>query len=1026
MELDKLKSYAGEYTLKGSDETHFGFHPNIELSIEAQQCISNLLSAINSKLSKETYRIYQERQVRASEGVTLYNAHKPTRHTIIGSAIDSAESFASYAANYIGKENPIYDALVTDWAKANGTQLSYQQRYTEVSNKILEEEGFKPSKGFRFLKKKVEFHGERITKGEAASIYFSALTKPGIKNGDNSLTIYNPKTDSKSIVIKLEGDADVATLRGLFTESELRVMERLQHEVLNGTMKNDFVAWFKKKYGYTPDVSDDYFMLNADTARARLNEEMGKGGAGAMMGTTWGRARGRQEYHGNYTIVDFSQQFARYGNDLAHYIGYSDYNDNARVMLNTKVEMPGGKKVSLNELLTQNAPNWTGQNGWERYFEYIATDSKMGDSMGGLLGKIMRGGQTSVLGLNPRSMAKQWLSDFTVMGDVGIGTYLKSKARVPYNLTHYKQVRDFMINAHNLIDTSDPNFAEYEPYFAIIRERLQNKGAVKGELSSDYVGKISEITLKGMSFFDEANNVINVWAVAETLAHDYDGLKYGTQANKLQAMKYFTDLVFRTQSNNNKMYVSKLRAGFGEGGQIKKLLFGMFASDNQNKLQQVDAITREFYQASKRKGEYQKIIDDVNSTPEQVSAAQRAIAYIDENYSKSAWGKKSSGVIAGLALSGLGAALINETFDRILAKKDKDGNPKKLADGLDWASIASEAPLEAFLNWIPYVGTIANSIQNNTDMSLLPVDRLNDLKETAANLFSALQSGDSSKIGKAITAFISTYGELAGLPLGNIYKYVKGIVRNADEATYIKTFGWMDGLKSNNISVSYKSLIDGNNISGAADVLAINYSMYKTGNADRETMVEIAKLSKQGQNAVAKNIPDYYTNEEGNKVILSDDQKAKFGNVYVRANKQVTKLIRNFRYQRMDSASKAKAIKKVYDLYYEAARFKSLGVEPDSKLGKLLAYASNYDTDIIATLLLIQQNSELVDTKRQTKKEQAVKLVNQQSMSKAQKLLTLYLMGYGVSDENKKSVQKYLMSLGFTKKQAEEFLPSNK
>lgn len=1031
-ELAAIKFLASEYTItrKGETITKVGFHPNVELDLETQTHIKNLLKAINSKLTKESFRIYQQRQATAGDSIALYSAVKPSKRIpVVSNAIDTAESFASYMANYIGKENPAYDALVSDWVKANGTQLSYQQKYTDVANRILTEEGFKPNKGLNFLKKKVEFKGQKITKGEAASIYFSALTKQGIADGDNTLVLFDPSTDSLSKSFKLDGKSDLEALKGFFTESEFRVLERLQKEVIGGVMQKDFVSWFQNKYGYTPETSDDYFMLQASSQKSELATERGATGAGMLMGNTWGRARSRQEYNGAYRIIDFRNQFAQYGNDLAHYIGYADYNDNARVILNTKVEV-NGEKLSLNDLLSRTAPNWSGNQknggkGWKRYFEYIATDSKAYDSgsgLNGLVGEVMRRGQTSVLGLNPRSMAKQWLSDFTVMGDVGIGTYLKSKARVPYNLSHYKQIRDFMINANNLIDTTNPDFAEYEPYFAIIRERLLNKGATKGELSSNTVGKISDIALKGMAFFDEANNVINVWAVAETLAHDYDGLRYGTEANKLQAMKYFTDLVFRTQSNNNAMYVSQLRSGYA--GPIQRLLFGLFASDNQNRLQQVDAITREFYQAGKRKAEYQRIVDDINSTPEQVQAARKAIAYLEKNYSGKAWAKKSSGVVAGLALSGLGAALINETFDRILTKKDKDGNPKKLEEGLDWKTILSEAPLEAFVNWIPYIGTIANAVENNTDVSFFAADRINGLKESATTLFTALQSGDSSKIGKAVTQFIMTYGELLGLPLNNVYKYSKGIIRNIDEAYYLKTFAWMDGLKSNNVSASFKTLVEKNDISGASDVLSISYALYKTGNTDRETLVELSKLVREGFNPIARNVPDYVMNENNEKVMLSDDQKSDFMKVYSRSNAQVAKLIKQIGYKNMDSESKAKAIKKVYDLYYEAARSKALGIDPDSRLGKLLAYASDYDDDIIATLLLIHRNSQLADNRRSTKKEQAVRLVNSQSMARVQKLLTLYLMGYGVTSDNKKQVQRYLVSLGFTKKQAEEFLPS--
>ena len=138
-----------------------------------------------------------------------------------------------------------------------------------------------------------------------------------------------------------------------------------------------------------------------------------------------------------------------------------------------------------------------------------------------------------------------------------------------------------------------------------------------------------------------------------------------------------------------------------------------------------------------------------------------------------------------------------------------------------------------------------------------------------------------------------------------------------------------------------------------------------------------------------------------------------------------TRLVSHIRDKSLEASAKAKTIKKIYDLYYEAAKYRVLGVEPDSKLGKLLAYCDG-DYQIVETLLLIQQNALLEDTKRMSKKGQAIRLVNQQSMPKVQKLLTLYLMGYGVNSENKKAVQNYLVSLGFTKEQAEDFLPSAK
>ncbi len=67
----------------------------------------------------------------------------------------------------------------------------------------------------------------------------------------------------------------------------------------------------------------------------------------------------------------------------------------------------------------------------------------------------------------------------------------------------------------------------------------------------------------------------------------------------------------------------------------------------------------------------------------------------------------------------------------------------------------------------------------------------------------------------------------------------------------------------NLIKAEDKTAIKQNNITGATEILSINYSLYKTGTADRKTLLEAAKLSQKGYGAVARNAPDYITDEGG-------------------------------------------------------------------------------------------------------------------------------------------------------------------
>ena len=52
-------------------------------------------------------------------------------------------------------------------------------------------------------------------------------------------------------------------------------------------------------------------------------------------------------------------------------------------------------------------------------------------------------------------------------------------------------------------------------------------------------------------------------------------------------------------------------------------------------------------------------------------------------------------------------------------------------------------------------------------------------------------------------------------------------------------------------------------LSDAISALSTNYAFYKTGVSNDKTIKEVARLSSLGYNAIAKNTPEYYTDEDG-------------------------------------------------------------------------------------------------------------------------------------------------------------------
>lgn len=348
---------------------------------------------------------------------------------------------------------------------------------------------------------------------------------------------------------------------------------------------------------------------------------------------------------------------------------------------------------------------------------------------------------------------------------------------------------------------------------------------------------------------------------------------------------------------------------------------------------------------------------------------------------------------------------------------------KKNLNEYELKEVAQDIALNSFVNWLPVVADFAGALLKNYQIDAPSVSMINSVISAFGELMDSVQAGKVS--GTMITAFIDILEGITGLPLATVKKYVYGVMKMIDPAKAYQFNSIFYNVSSNGMASTAKEYAEKNDISTAADLYSSLYAVHKTGEIDREVAVELSKLVREGYNPIARNVPEYYADEQGERVDLSADQRAKFSDSYSKANEVVAKFIKASGYKNLENEAKAKSIKKIYDLYYEFAKYKALGVDPESKLGKLLAFTGG-DYDVAATIVLIERNASLTDTKRLSKKEQAIRMVNSQPMTKAGKLLTLYIMGYGLSAENKEAVKRYLVSLGFTKKQAEEFAPSNK
>ena len=671
------------------------------------------------------------------------------------------------------------------------------------------------------------------------------------------------------------------------------------------------------------------------------------------------------------------------------------------------------------------------------------------NKQGKLLDFVGNGYVMSLIGLNPSTSLKQPLS-IMWSNDISLGTVLKFTLAANLNKTIWK-------NSTRLKKEIEEEFPE-------LRLRGEQNEAIMGNVAADAVGRVQRAisTIAGFSV-----KMPDAW----TVGHEAIGLlaiqgqqlgygEIGTPENDAYVKTHYRAF-YATQVSSNRITMSGARAGYyGSIGKFTSFMTGAVQG-------QMGHIARAIQQVIEFKGKTQQYYDDLiekakageieakqayedakakldetikdfaegNAEKEDVKSAKEDAKSKFEEYARAAGEKADAehsakafrhfsdmGGTKGVVIQRLAGALITGLMLVGISELTSRLKGQKRWDEFDAGSAGTELAINTLGGWLPVVRDVVNAVKGY-DMEIpeyVIVSQIHDL-------FSAIGEAvrdPSEKNGRAIIRqAIESISAFLGIPATNLWKYANGIIKTFSPSTAIQMNNLLYGASAVSLAKNAKEYAERNDISTASDLYQSLYAIAKTGEISREVAVEQTKLIAEGFNPTAKNIPSYVQDEEGARVDLTEKERDDFLKSYSKANEQVERLIKNARYKSYQPETKAKEIKKVYDLYYEAARYRALGIDPQSKLGRLLAYASDYDDDIIALLVLIQQNSELADNARFTKKEQALKLVNKQAMSKKQKMLALYLMGYGLSDENRKLVRNYLESLGFSKKQAEEFLP---
>ena len=160
----------------------------------------------------------------------------------------------------------------------------------------------------------------------------------------------------------------------------------------------------------------------------------------------------------------------------------------------------------------------------------------------------------------------------------------------------------------------------------------------------------------------------------------------------------------------------------------------------------------------------------------------------------------------------------------------------------------------------------------------------------------------------------------------------------------------------------------------------------------------------------------------GEKIELTAKQREKFKKVYGQANGYIERMLQNKSFAKLSADKQAKAIKQVYDAYYDKALAETLGVSSDNKLLLLSKFMGIESLSIALAGIsdITSDKDKNSATVQGSKKKKVIQYLLGLNFTDAQRLLILFMQGYKIgdgeykrltADRAKRMVISYILSL---------------
>lgn len=831
-------------------------------------------------------------------------------------------------------------------------------------------------------KRRIEYRGNKIPADIALSLYMTSkrqqaqagLAVSGFKYNDGSETVdvkgYMPHKISRGVELGAEN-----MQKQLWSEFSREDKEfiGIAEELFNGMCKKLKHDTDMSTKGYSNTVDGYYYPIKrafvAKSVDSDFEDLMGRASNKSFNKDTVIGAKGV------LCIMPLTEVLGRHVRGVAQYASLATVVRNYDTLYNYDIGENANDPTSI---ARESEKVW--KEGGDYYRKLLADMQGIGEKQSALLSVIRGSYATYQLGGNPKTWVTQLSSFFASTSVLKYDSVMKGIGIDGSDVDEYCVLAKLR-NANNE---------------AVLAQANANKsGLLKKQTKLEKTSrKISDALMSPIGKVDRFV-ISKLFGACQVEIESKGGAKIGTKENKIEAGRLLEEVIIHTQQNS---LATERSAAMRSGDLLKS--FTMFSADGMNVIGQViDSI-----------GEVTTLKARLKSAR---TDAER------EGYQKrlTESNKKASAAVSSLVTSAAFMAAISLLFNYLYHRIDEEDDAGDIAGDVAANFVGN------LMGGLPVLRDVYSYLSDGYEVQNYMYSVLNDTLEAVAAARDLATSAftdtfDSHKAAQGARKVIYAGGQLLGIPIRNLYNVTYSILGFIPSAKY----GIDNMFYEQAYTADLKKAIEAGDEGAVATITGIMTGERVGSIQNDKVRKELNDLTLKGYGVLPRAIADSVTVGE-EKIELTGKQKKQFKAIYSIANDSVTELMALKQYEKAEEKIRAKAVKLIYDIYYQLALDDVVG---GAEASKNVLFAEAIDIEKLAIIVATARSIEADKNKNGisisgSKKKKIEKYIQSLNLTAVQKYMIMGYLGYK-NTNGMTSVRSYIGKLNLTQEEKTQLL----